>query len=167
MSLQQSNSATRRVRSPRLIAGGFTLMELLVVIAIIAVLISFLLPALASARRESNKAKCLAALRDLGQAFNIYAAEFKQTFPVVHHAAQDSAIEGGPGLLPTGHERHWPDLIAKYSGAKADLTDMTRPLPSGANPTQIYQNVWRLKDAKSQIWGCPEWQSGGLWEKLA
>jgi prepilin-type N-terminal cleavage/methylation domain-containing protein len=57
---------------------GFTLMELLVVIAIIAVLISFLLPALSQARRESNKAKCLSALKDLGSAFNIYATEFKQ-----------------------------------------------------------------------------------------
>ena len=161
--MSQPMLVSRRLNISR--KSGFTLMELLVVIAIIAVLISFLLPALSQARRESNKAKCLAALRDLGQAFNIYATEFKQTFPVVRHAAANSAVEGGPGLLPNGNERHWTDLIAKYAGSKVNLEDMTKPLPGGAMPTQVYENTWRLKDGKSVIWGCPEWQGGGLWDK--
>jgi prepilin-type N-terminal cleavage/methylation domain-containing protein len=54
---------------------GFTLIELLVVISIIAVLISILLPALASARTEGTKARCLANMRGLGQAFETYSID--------------------------------------------------------------------------------------------
>src|SRR5262245_17075617 len=99
---QPINASRRNGRPPA--ARGFTLMELLVVIAIIAVLMSFLLPVLSQARRESNKAKCLAALKDLHNAFNMYAAEYKQAWPVVQHCATDSNPGGGadPGLLPAG-----------------------------------------------------------------
>jgi prepilin-type N-terminal cleavage/methylation domain-containing protein/prepilin-type processing-associated H-X9-DG protein len=61
---------------------GFTLVELLVVIGIIAILISILLPSLNKAREAARKAACLANLRSVGQAFNIYAAENKLQIPL-------------------------------------------------------------------------------------
>ncbi len=147
---QPKNAAVRR---------GFTLMELLVVVAIISVLIAFLLPALSEARRGANKVKCLAALRDLHNAFNMYAVEFQQAWPVVQHVASDSkGSPSGDKVLPAytaspepkGGERHWADLIAKYAGHQKVV--MT-----------YYKDLGQLKNRKSVIWGCPEWENNLIW----
>jgi prepilin-type N-terminal cleavage/methylation domain-containing protein len=69
-------SSSRRCRC------AFTLVELLVVIGIIAILIGILIPTLSRARESANKTACLSNLRELGNAFRLYAAGNKDAIPV-------------------------------------------------------------------------------------
>ena len=55
---------------------GFTLVELLVTIGIIALLISILLPSLASGRRAEAWVACLSLLRQMYVVYALYANNF-------------------------------------------------------------------------------------------
>lgn len=61
--------------------NGFTLTELLVVISIIAILAAMLAPALALSETESALAKCMSNLRQLTEAWQMYADENRGAFP--------------------------------------------------------------------------------------
>src|SRR6266568_2811699 len=92
------------IRNSQFANPGFTLVELLVVIGIIAVLIAILLPALNKARDQAYTVRCLANLRQIGQASVMYSQDNKdQTLPAGYRD-----LGGGP--YPLGPE-YWPTLL--------------------------------------------------------
>src|SRR5262245_55345399 len=101
-------------------SGGFTLVELLVVIGIIAVLISILLPALSSARRQANSVKCQSDLKQIGQGFVLYASDYKGVWPVAVHAKGTA----DPEYPMPNNELRWYDRIAKYITGKRGANEM-------------------------------------------
>lgn len=78
---------------------AFTLIELLVSIAIIAVIISILLPALASAKRSGTRLVCLANLRSLQVAHWVY---------ITDHDGH---------MLGTSHGGSWTDVLLSYDSS--------------------------------------------------
>jgi prepilin-type N-terminal cleavage/methylation domain-containing protein len=120
---------------------AFTLVELLVVIGIIALLVSILLPTLASARRTANTTKCLAALKEIGNGFQMYAIDNRGWWP----SARDRKNPDGTD----DHWHSWTDLIAKYmhKGKFANFEDIA------------------AKRRSSVIWGCPEWRRTHEYDK--
>ncbi len=60
---------------------GFTLVELLVVIAIVAILSSILLPVFGRARASARGTVCVNNLRQIGQAFAMYAQDWEGNLP--------------------------------------------------------------------------------------
>ena len=73
--------AVVRSKNPQRLRQAFTLVELFVVIGIIALLISILLPALNSARRQANLLRCQSNLRQMGQAIQMYVQTNKGMLP--------------------------------------------------------------------------------------
>ncbi|MFA5292249.1 MAG: prepilin-type N-terminal cleavage/methylation domain-containing protein [Phycisphaerae bacterium] len=55
---------------------AFTLVELLVVISIIAILLAMIIPALGGARQQAKTVICTSNLKQFGQAFGMYLADY-------------------------------------------------------------------------------------------
>lgn len=119
---------------------AFTLVELLVVIGVIGVLVAILLPALASARRQSRRIACLAALHEIGTAFSLYTAGNQGYWPMNIHQWTDQAN--------AVHTKRWYDFISSYLN-----NDHSLNLDGdGAAPTIV-----SLMGTNNPLWGCPTW----------
>jgi prepilin-type N-terminal cleavage/methylation domain-containing protein/prepilin-type processing-associated H-X9-DG protein len=127
----------RRNSRPRA-SRAFTLVELLVVIGIIGVLVALLLPALTTARRQAERAKCLAALQQTGQAFFMYSANWKGAWPLQRFQTNN------------GRERRFYDFLSPYllNGREINADG------NAMNDVALVD----IKDGNNVIWGCPTWR---------
>jgi len=94
---------------------GFTLIELLVVIAIIALLASFLLPAMVGSRDSGRKLACISNLRQIGIAIQGYAGDY------------DGKMPYGPVAPPFSH----PADFYPSTGSPTSLLSLRSGAPAG------------------------------------
>src|SRR5215470_7170496 len=78
-------------------AAAFTLIELLVVIAIIAILAAILFPVFAQAREQARKATCVSNLRQLTNAWLMYAQDYDETWVTTGKGYPDNWDKGTCG----------------------------------------------------------------------
>ncbi|HEX7010055.1 MAG TPA: prepilin-type N-terminal cleavage/methylation domain-containing protein [Phycisphaeraceae bacterium] len=111
---------------------GFTLIELMVVISIIALLISILLPALQSARRNARTVYCASNSRQIGAAMRMYADDHRGYLPPF---AYDTTTV-------SANEKWWTRLLADGQY----LPDgQRRPMDPAFGPYFV-DGVWRCPE---------------------
>jgi prepilin-type N-terminal cleavage/methylation domain-containing protein/prepilin-type processing-associated H-X9-DG protein len=140
-SYEHFKSPSRRANASR----GFTLVELLVVIGIIALLISILLPALNKAREQSNRTKCLANLRTLGQSMFMYANANRDHLPNMNGPASYDYNLGGRALLDmanlyaTAGVFHCPSDTDEVPN---EITTAEYFVPDSAHQSYEFFSIW-------------------------
>jgi len=140
---------TRRARY-----GAFTLVELLVVIGIIAVLIGVLLPALNRARQSAANLACMANLRSIGQAIQMYAAANKQSLPIGYW---DGSEPPGIGPIDATKRTDWRVLLQRLLTKQSGQT-YTESAAAGGDISVVATQMFVCRDVPENVgvltYGC-------------
>jgi len=87
---------------------GFTLLELIAVVSLIFVLAMLLVPMLRHSQQQAASGACMSNLRNLGSAFQLYAAENNGVLPAMRYRASSVGANPNPG------QNNWQFEIMPY-----------------------------------------------------
>lgn len=100
---------------------AFTLVELLCVIAIVGILAAILIPVVGSVRESARIGACVSNLRQIGTAFQLYAADNRGLYPAPRQAdTSNPSANQNPLLGP------WQLELASYISPKLRADNMYR-----------------------------------------
>ncbi len=93
--------------------AGFTLIELLVVIAIIALLMSVMMPALASAKERARRVSCASNQKQIGLGLATYSMSYDDKLPIPRF--KPYAGDDGIPVIDRGRSAAYPYPWASYA----------------------------------------------------
>ncbi len=158
-------------------AVGFTLIELLVVIAIIGILAAMLFPVFARAREAARKTQCLANVKNVALALQMYFTDFDALPPKFVNPPDWLKYDtyGHPcGFVTEANEYlRWPVILDEYVKNREVWQCPSAKIPGGASliiPTADWEEAYTLygwypwcMGAWPSGWGGPvtnSWQQG-------
>lgn len=97
---------------------ALTLIELLAAMGIVGILTAILIPAIGSARVNSQTAKCIGHLRSWGVATQLYIADNEGKFPVSHYRGANTSTQLAPYLSVSASLT--PSELNKLMGCTAE-----------------------------------------------
>ncbi len=103
-------------RQPNSRGRGFSLIELLLVIGIIAILASMLMPAFAKAKTRAKRVQCLGNLKEIGNAFHLFANDHHNQYPM-----QTPASDGGTQDYTTSFAQFSGNTYRHFQALSRDL----------------------------------------------
>ena len=137
---------------------GFTLIELLVVIAIIAMLMAILIPTLNMARKQVRGPVCMAALKQWGLFYQLYAQDNKAKLPVfVGGTVRTTYMESlRPYYADINNMRTCPSATQVASGN-----------PTGLQAQSFFgytRSAWQIDVAQAEWMAETDWGIGSFGE---
>ncbi len=126
--------------------GAFTLIELLCVIAIIAILAALLLPALVQVKARARRIECIDHLRQAGLAFQSFAHDHDNQFPMTVPVSAGGSQEFAQRALQLAGEfyfgfRHFQALSNELVTPKLVVCPSDRRLPATSFALLRNENV--------------------------
>jgi len=114
---------------------AFTLIELLSVIAIVGILAALLIGGLSKIRDAARRSECSSNLRQIGAAYQLYAADNKGLYPALsYHSTYADKVPN-----PNPSKNNWMTEISPYVYRETDF------------------NTLKKTGAASNITHCPSW----------
>ncbi len=115
---------------------AFTLVELLTVIAIMAVLASLLLAGLSSAKKASQRARCISNLHQISLALNMYIDDCEKRSPDLTYLNSARYLPNRQVLLcPADATPGWGNLVSAATGPW--IFNTTTPPPANLNTNVV------------------------------
>ncbi len=140
---QHSDRFATSADQPSRLRRAFSLIELMVVIGVTLLLTSLLMPALSHVKENAHRVICMAHLQQMGQAFFMYATNFKDRLPYSATLQVDGWPQDLMAARRSGPTGGWDGMGLLFSMDFCPSAECFYcPSHHGSNQFERYADLW-------------------------